>query len=255
MDDTLYQRSVPFAIAWEKIVAPLMAEAYANDTLNQSPGTDSCFSGSPALSALQLDALYWRYMDFGNEVFQDFMTGRMTKEGMFRYRIQKAASLTGLSLTDRQAMDFQEIFAWNQTHFCLTAPIREMLEEIHRSGCFMGIVTNGDSQHQRDKYTGIGLDRWIDPEHFLASGDVGVSKPDPEILRIAQDRWKLEPEQTWYVGDSYGHDISTALSCGWNTVYLNRRNYQYSSGEQPAAITVHSEEELKQAIEKLLSAT
>jgi putative hydrolase of the HAD superfamily len=55
---------------------------------------------------------------------------------------------------------------------------------------------------------------------IVDSAEIGVSKPDPEIFRIALARLDLTPAQAIFVGDSYERDIEPARGLGMKTIWL-----------------------------------
>jgi HAD superfamily hydrolase (TIGR01549 family) len=61
-------------------------------------------------------------------------------------------------------------------------------------------------------------------EVILDSTEIGVSKPDPEIFRIAVRKLNLVPAQTVFVGDSYERDITPAQQLGLRTIWLKGPN-------------------------------
>jgi putative hydrolase of the HAD superfamily len=84
----------------------------------------------------------------------------------------------------------------------------------------LGVVTNGESEPQRAKLAAIGLS-----ERFrvvVASGEVGVAKPDAEIFTLACERLGVEKEQTAHVGDRLDLDAEGAAAAGLYGVWLDR---------------------------------
>jgi putative hydrolase of the HAD superfamily len=67
---------------------------------------------------------------------------------------------------------------------------------------------------------GLGLDRYLD--FVLASGAVGVSKPNPAFFRIALERAGVEPAEALMVGDSLRADVQGAQAAGMDGVLLVR---------------------------------
>ena len=66
----------------------------------------------------------------------------------------------------------------------------------------------------------LGLDRYLD--FVLASGAVGVSKPNPAFFRIALERAGVEPAGALMVGDSLRADVQGAQAAGMDGVLLLR---------------------------------
>lgn len=196
VDDTLYDRLEPFRAAY-----------------------DTHFSGRWDLPRrLVYDAFSRR----GQEVFEDSMNQKITMEEMYIYRIKHAMQDFGAVITDQEALDFQDAYLWQQHHLRFSPGMKETLDLCRERGVFLGAITNGPSDHQREKYRALQLGRWIPPDRFLASGDVGVNKPDPAIFHIAARRWQLVPEETFFAGDSYSHDIAGAKRAGLGTIWLDK---------------------------------
>jgi putative hydrolase of the HAD superfamily len=88
------------------------------------------------------------------------------------------------------------------------------------TGMRFGVVTNGESVQQRAKITALGL-----TEAFavvVASGDIGIAKPDPRIFRHAVRQLGTVPERCVFVGDRRDTDALAAAATGMKGVWLNR---------------------------------
>lgn len=96
------------------------------------------------------------------------------------------------------------------------------LEALERTlpGTPLAIVTNGEGESQRAKLAAIGLS-----ERFpvlVASGEVGVAKPQAAIFALACERLGVEPAQTAHVGDRFDFDAQAAAAAGLTGVWLDR---------------------------------
>ena len=83
-----------------------------------------------------------------------------------------------------------------------------------------GVVTNGDLEFQQSKMRATGLlDR---VEYVIASGSVGVAKPDPAIFRHACEVFGVATSDACYVGDRLRTDAVGAAEAGLLGVWLDR---------------------------------
>ena len=57
---------------------------------------------------------------------------------------------------------------------------------------------------------------------IVGSGDVGYTKPHPQIFRVALDRMRVTADRALYVGDSPRHDVDGARSVGLEVVLIDR---------------------------------
>jgi putative hydrolase of the HAD superfamily len=208
IDDTLYDRGIPFQNACRSV-------------LNAAGGLDS-------------RTLFFAFLKHGNDVFEASMNGSMSMEEMYIYRIRHALADYGLALSDEDALDFQKQYEWEQHHIQPDPGMKAALDWCTEQSFFLGIITNGKTDHQRMKYRAMQLETWIPPEHLLASGDIGINKPDIRIFQLAAQRWELDPDQTWYIGDSYPHDIVSAKRAGWHTIWLDKTCLPSSDDIRPA---------------------
>ena len=60
-------------------------------------------------------------------------------------------------------------------------------------------------------------------DFIIASGEVGISKPDPKILHIALQRAQVKPEEAVYVGD-HPFDILCAKKVPMPIIWFNKDN-------------------------------
>jgi len=89
-----------------------------------------------------------------------------------------------------------------------------------------------------------GVSEFLDV--ILDSTEVGVSKPDPEIFRMALRKLELPPEQVAFVGDSYERDMIPSRGIGMKTIWLKGPNPRIpeNAGSVDASISSLSELEV-----------
>lgn len=97
----------------------------------------------------------------------------------------------------------------------------------------VGIVSNAHSGVSHRK---ILADHGI-LDHFAVqaySDEVGIRKPNPDIIRLAADALGLAPEQTWYVGDTQDRDVAAGRRAGVGAVIITRSKH---TNNPPFAVT------------------
>lgn len=94
-----------------------------------------------------------------------------------------------------------------------------MLREVRDTGVSIGIVSDWGS-NLRGIVDQLGLGRYVD--FVLASGAVGVAKPNPEFFRLALQHAGVAPREALMVGDSYRADVHGAWSAGLDAAWLDR---------------------------------
>jgi len=103
----------------------------------------------------------------------------------------------------------------------LYSDVEPMLREVQAiGGVTIGIVSDWGS-NLRGILAALGLDPYLD--FVLASGAVGVAKPNPAFYRMALREAGLEASEAVMVGDSYRADVRGAWSATMDAVWLHRR--------------------------------
>lgn len=116
------------------------------------------------------------------------------------------------------------------------APALEALCTAHPE-LALGIVTNGEGEPQRAKLAAIGVsDRFTT---VIASGEVGVAKPDASIFALACERLGVEPAQTAHVGDRLDLDAQAASAAGLHGIWLDRLGTQRPPRDVTRIATLH----------------
>lgn len=224
LDDTVYDLSQPFVDTYELMFA-------------------NRFDLDPV-------RLFIQFRVHSEETFARSEKNEISMEDMYVYRISEAFKDFGAEITRREALDFQNKYASLQHQLKLNDGMRKILDYCKDNGIFVSLITNGPWQHQRQKINSLGLGEWIDLDKILISSEVGYRKPGREIYDLAVERFNLDLDNTYFVGDSFENDIAGAHNAGWKSIWFNHRhrtvNYDYTADYE-----VFSYEELLQLIRTL----
>ncbi len=225
VDDTLYDQTVPFK------------EAYAE-----------YFGENPAVPA---EVIYPVTRKYSDQVYSQALTGQITMEEMYIYRVQKAFEEFDVRITDAEALDFQKIYADCQRHIHMSEQMERILDYCGRKA-ELGIITNGPSAHQWNKVKSLQAERWVPHENIFVSGNVGAEKPDRKIFEYAEHTMGLEDAEIWFVGDAYELDVKGALNAGWNAVWMNRRGHEKPEDNISVRKEVRTEQELLSVMKEII---
>lgn len=201
VDDTLYRRSDPYIRAYRK-----------------------CFRDRIRLEKGWPDGpvLYRTSRVYGEEEYQRRIAGEIDMREMLIRRTLRSFAACGIRLSEAEALLFEEAYEKEQSQLQLLPAFEAFFETLARSGqgVFLGILTNGPSEHQRNKIHALGLTRWIPERHMVVSGDIGASKPDRKAFRMFERKCCVRPEDTVMVGDNLEADIKGAEAAGWNALWV-----------------------------------
>ncbi len=155
--------------------------------------------------------------------YHSYLAGRLDFEGQRRARARDFAARHGVALDDDAAsVWFATYFEHYVENWALHDDALPCLDELSSriSGVRFGLITNGDLAFQTRKVTAVGLDARID--RIIASGELGVVKPDPAIFVHACQSFGVDPADGAYVGDRLRTDAIGASRAGLTGVWLNR---------------------------------
>ncbi|MDB0440932.1 hydrolase [Clostridioides difficile] len=200
VDDTLYNQLTPFYIAYDKVFS--------------------------SIKNISVKDLYISSRKHSDEVFHLTESGKMSIEEMHVYRIIKAFEELGSSITEKDAQNFQDEYIYQQSQITLIPEMEQVLNFAEERNINIGIITNGPSSHQRMKLKQLNIEKWIDEKNIFISSEVGFSKPDVNIFRLAEKFMSLDRENTYYIGDSYKNDVVGAKKAGWKSIWINHREHR-----------------------------
>lgn len=94
-----------------------------------------------------------------------------------------------------------------------------VLDQLSAKGLGLGVISNWDPSAKPILASHSLLDRF---DVIVISSEVGVSKPDERIFRIATELAGVDPSRCLYVGDNYYDDAVGAASVGMKCLIVNR---------------------------------
>lgn len=94
------------------------------------------------------------------------------------------------------------------------------VERLRARGLRLAVVTNGASGNQRQKLARSGVEHLLDA--VIVSGEVGRSKPDPEIFARALAALGVAAGDALFVGDDPRRDIVGAGDVGLRTCWVSQ---------------------------------
>ena len=221
LDDTLYNLMEPFELTHKKL--------YADKT------------------DVDCTELFMQSRVYSDEIMEGEKKGLIPHEDCFYLRIKRTYHDVGIEISREDANTFEQLYRDFQKEIALGRGVAEFLDYCKEKNVFMAILTNGRPKPQHAKAVALGLDKWFDDDHIFISGGIGYQKPDPQAFKYVEKAFSLDPEETWYIGDTYEADIVGASRAGWNTVWFNHRN-RVCPEKCRANVTIKNIEELKMLV-------
>ncbi|RRN51742.1 HAD family hydrolase [Streptococcus suis] len=171
----------------------------------------------------QIEPLYLSFRRYADEVFEATAIGKMSLKDSHIYRMKHALADFGYQVSDATALAIQIDYDYFQGQIELSPVFPEIFSWCQAQGIAMGIITNGPSRHQLRKIRTMGLVNWFELEHVLISGQVGITKPNPAIFQLMEERLGMSGEDICYLGDSFENDVVGAKAANWKAIWFNHR--------------------------------
>lgn len=204
-------------------------------------------------------AVQRRWAELEELHYTRYLTGELTYLGQRVARARDVLAPYGIDLSDEEALAWFDAYlvgyrdAWRLFNDVL--PALAALRAAHPD-LLLGIITNGDLAFQTDKLHRIALwdelaltpvraDGSVDePQRagrLIASGELGVTKPDARIFHAAAAALGVESGACAYVGDRVRTDAVGAHAAGMLGIWLDRGDARNpvtdgAEGEPPAGV-------------------
>lgn len=112
----------------------------------------------------------------------------------------------------------------NQAYFdaCeLMTGAKDLLDDLKHKNIPLALITNGPADMQLGVLKQLKLEPYF--RVVLASGEVGIRKPDQRIFDLALEKLKSKASETLMVGDNPEADIQGALDAGLQALQIGNR--------------------------------
>jgi putative hydrolase of the HAD superfamily len=166
------------------------------------------------------DELEIAYREVLTSMHADVVRGVVDREEARAERLRRFGARCGQALSGEDVRRARAIYyaAYRQARR-LVPGARELLAALH-GRVQIGVVTDHVVAEQVEKLESFGLAPLVDT--LVASGEVGVSKPDARLFRVALERLGCAAGAAVMVGDSWERDVVGATALGIRAVWLNR---------------------------------
>lgn len=213
LDDTLYD----FSSCWES-------------------GMREAIRLHPLTSDLDTEAFYQRLKYYSDVLWDSYVDNTLNLDRYRRLRLDKALGEFGKSAETNTANDFQAFFSVQS--MAMIKPLEEttiLLNELAQR-YRMGIVTNGPADMTYIKLKNLGVDHLFSEKSVFISELVGYHKPDRRIFAHVLERMEAAPQETLFVGDTWGADVVGAMDAGIPAVWINAHGRVPESEHVPFAV-------------------
>ncbi len=179
--------------------------------------------GQPLSDEAERHGRRTRHQYFIDPVIRDQITGLSNEEFWLHFNRHILESVEIKGDLDRLAAELTSRLQDIELSYHCPEPGCQILTELGARGYRLGLITN---RYNVERFHEL-LDRLHLRPYFdmvLASGEVGIQKPDPGIFVAALDRMDARAETSIYVGDNYWADVVGARRAGLTPILFDRHD-------------------------------
>jgi HAD superfamily hydrolase (TIGR01549 family) len=169
--------------------------------------------GQPLSAEAERRGRRMRHEYFLDPVIRDQLAGLSTGEFWHHFNRHTLEAFEIQGDLDRLAADVTGRFDGLELEYYCPEPGCRTLTELGARGYHLGLLTNRlNVERLHELVEQLELQDYFDL--ILASGEVGIQKPDPGIFAIALERMGASASASLYVGDNYWADVVGAQRAG-----------------------------------------
>lgn len=203
------------------------------------------FPGFRQASLADLEVAHARLLE---KYHQRVIRGRMSIKASREERFREMLKIYGESVTpanaELAATTYSRVYLESRRAVPGAIPLLESLKPNVKTA----IVTNHLVAEQIEKLQACNLANLLD--ELIISEEVGATKPNPTIFKVALQRLGYEPREVVMIGDTWATDIVGATNVGISTFWLNR--YNLPCPDPNIATEIHALEPLEPLLEQIL---
>ena len=160
--------------------------------------------------------LYHLYQVRSDEAFEQFTAGKMTLKESHNDRILKTFKDVGIDLSPEQIQDFQKAYQDTLNAITLSEEWIEVFQQCNKESYQIAILTNGPTNHQKNKLYQLNLSKWIPEDFWFISESIQAKKPNIQAFHHVES--KISADEYFMIGDDRNTDITGAIQANWHPI-------------------------------------
>ena len=172
-----------------------------------------CQFATPSIDA---ESLYLTYQKRSDEAFEKFSAGEITLSQSHQKRVSNTFKDVGIKLSSEKIQAFIKAYQDTLNAITLSEEWIEVFQQCNKESYQMAILTNGPTNHQKNKLYQLNLSKWI-PEYFwFISESIQAKKPSIQAFHHVESR--ISADEYFMIGDDIKTDITGAIQANWHPI-------------------------------------
>ena len=148
-----------------------------------------CQFATPSIDA---ESLYLTYQKRSDEAFEKFSAGEITLSQSHQERVSNTFKDVGIELSSEKIQAFIKAYQDTLNAINLSEEWIEVFQRCNKESYQIAILTNGPTNHQKNKLYQLNLSKWIPEEFWFISESIQAKKPSiqTDITGAIQANWQ-----------------------------------------------------------------
>ena len=192
LDDTLYSKSEVFFKTFSQFATP----------------------------SIDAESLYLTYQKRSDEAFEKFSAGKITLSQSHQTRVANTFKDVGIELSSEKIQAFIKAYQDTLNAITLSEEWIEVFQQCNKESYQIAILTNGPTNHQKNKLYQLNLSKWIPEDFWFISESIQAKKPSIQAFHHVES--KISADEYFMVGDDIQTDITGAIQVNWHPIQFTK---------------------------------
>ena len=195
LDDTLYSKSEVFFKTFSQFATP----------------------------SIDAESLYLTYQKRSDEAFEKFSAGEITLSQSHQERVSNTFKDVGIELSFEKIQAFIKAYQDTLNAITLSNDWIEVFQQFNKESYQIAILTNGPTDHQKNKLYQLNLSNWIPEDFWFISESIQAKKPSIHAFRHVES--KIDADEYFMIGDDIQTDIKGAIQANWHPIQFTKYHH------------------------------
>lgn len=176
-----------------------------------------------ATPSIDVESLYLTYQKRSDEAFEKFSAGEITLSQSHQERVSNTFKDVGIELSFEKIQAFINAYQDTLNAITLSNDWIEVFQQFNKESYQIAILTNGPTDHQKNKLYQLNLSNWIPEDFWFISESIQAKKPSIHAFRHVES--KIDADEYFMIGDDIQTDIKGAIQANWHPIQFTKYHH------------------------------
>ena len=173
-----------------------------------------------ATPSIDAESLYLTYQKRSDEAFEKFSAGEISLSQSHLERVSNTFKDVGIELSSEKILAFIKAYQDTLNAITLSEEWIEVFQQCNKESYQIAILTNGPTNHQKNKLYQLNLSKWIPEDFWFISESIQAKKPSIQAFHHVES--KISADEYFMVGDDIHSDIKGAIQANWHPIQFTK---------------------------------